>query len=65
MGTAGRRGTRRPATCYFFLPLGVCESADPAAVFDLAPVRPSRRTDDAAFAALGLVSLVRYPCCPL
>lgn len=37
-------------------PLGAtCDSADPAAVFDLVEVLPSRRTLEAAFAARGLV----------
>ncbi len=40
------------------LPLGRCESALPAAVFDDFEVRPSRRTFDAAFAAFLLVTLL-------
>jgi len=39
-------------------PLGRCESALPAAAFDVFEVRPSRRTFDAAFAALLLVTLL-------
>ncbi len=44
--------------CYFFLGLGrVWDRALPAAVLLAAPVRPSRRTLDAAEAARGLVCL--------
>ena len=41
------------------LPPGRCDNALPAAVFDDFEVRPSRRTLDAAFAALLLVTLLR------
>ncbi len=50
-------GTERPdkflKVTYFFLLecFGACESADPAAVFEAFPERPSLRTFDAAFAA--------------
>jgi hypothetical protein len=48
---------------FYFLPrlLGVCESALPAAVLDALPVRPSLNTLEAAFAALGLVTLLAMP----
>jgi len=36
---------------------GVCANALPAAVFEAAPVRPSRNTFEAALAARGLVCL--------
>lgn len=44
---------------YFFRPLppGRCESAEPAAVFEFEPVRPSRSTFEAELAARLLVTL--------
>ncbi len=51
---------------FYFLPrlvirlLGTCDSALPAAVFDALPDRPSRKTFDAALAALGRVTLAIY-----
>lgn len=45
---AGRR-----AYLPFFFGFSRCESAEPAAVFEASPVRPSRSTLDAALAAFG------------
>lgn len=39
-----------------FLDMGRCDNADPAADFELLPVRPSRRTFEAAFPALSPVA---------
>lgn len=42
---------------YFFPDFSFCDSADPAAVLEALPVRPSFSTLDAADAAFGLVVL--------
>jgi hypothetical protein len=53
---AGATATSPPAIYFFFEDFGAaCERALPAAFFDGAPVRPSRRTLLAALAAEGEV----------
>ena len=48
-----------PGRNYFLRPPGRCERAEPAAVFELFDVRPSRNTFEAAFAAPLPVTLLR------
>lgn len=43
---------------YFFFCLGFCDNADPAAVFESLPVRPSFKTFEADCAAFGDVTLL-------
>ena len=53
------RPLKPPLLSHFFRP-GFCAKADPAAVFEVAEVLLLRRTFDAAFAAVVLVTLLRF-----
>lgn len=45
---------------FFFLEDGLCDNAEPAAVFEALLVRPSRRTFEAALAAFALVTFLDF-----
>jgi hypothetical protein len=54
-GAEGEAGYPPASINHFFFLSGRWDNADPAAVFESLPVRPSRSTLDAAFPALALV----------
>lgn len=61
-GASSCLGKRTSPAAYFVLARDRCASAEPAALFDAALVRPSRRTADAAVAAFADVAFAGATC---